>query len=397
MKSCVLIFAKTSHQKTPYDLWLKDSGLTPLILVAQEFADSYSHLPNVYSFSNYDHNMKVQQKALDLARHENVVAVFARAEADIIRAAQLRERIGIPGQQVNSAQAYRNKVTMKDYLATSGVRLPKYKAVSSAYDVLEFIENHGYPVVIKPTSESGSYGTQILRGLEDLNRYLESGSTTHMEIETFVEGQMFHVDGLFQNGRIVFIQPSRYINDCLSFRDDEYCGSVTVSPKDTVHDLLVETTRLIIQNLPSPENMAFHCELWQRTNGEIVFCEIASRTGGAVVSTIIEKTFGINLDKEWFLAECGLSAQVPRIRYRAGGGVWIPPQKGVLRQLPENKKPNWIVDSQINGKIGQTYHGGVKSGLFLAGYVVHGSDEKNVIQNVQNTVSWFNENSVWEK
>lgn len=397
MRPYVLIFAKTAYSKTPYDKWLEGSGVTPLILVAQEYVEGYLHLPHVFAFRNYDNNQKVQLKAIELVRSHHVKAVFARAESDIIRAAQLREIAKIPGQNSESALAYRNKVVMKNQLRSSQVALPSYQGLQSSYEVMQFIETHGYPVVIKPTTESGSFGTLILREDKDRDHFLENGSIQNMEIETFVNGQMYHVDGFVRDGKIQFIQPSQYINDCLSFRDDEYLGTVTVAPQDPVHQALVRTTQEVLAHLPSPPHFVFHCELWRCQDGSIVFCEIASRTGGAIISTMIEKTFGIDLDKEWLLAECNLPSTFSSVKYSAGGAVWIPPQKGTLRSLPQKKMPDWVIESVVNGRLGETYQGGVKSGLFLAAFVVRGSNENVITDRVHQVADWFQQNSSWDK
>ncbi len=411
MKKYVLIFVKTNYSKTPYDQWLSNSGIEPLIIVSDEFAEGYLHLKHVYSFKNYDTNLKVQQKALELIQTYNVIAIFARAEADILRASQLREIAGIQGQHTKSALAYRNKVVMKNYLQQGSgnkkrsLSLPNYKLINSAYDIILFIEKHGYPVVIKPTMESGSFGTNVIKNKNDLDSFLEKGTLINMEIETFVEGQMYHVDGLIKNGEVIFIQPSQYVNDCLSFREDRYVGSVTVSPKSSVYMPLVTATNDILESLPKSHNMAFHCELWIQNDGKIIFCEIASRTGGAGISSVLEKTFGINIDKEWFLAECGIQSHQPILKnslsslthkYQPGGGVWIPPQKGMLKYFPTENLPLSIIESQINGSVGKVYNGGVKSGLYLAGYVLTGESEEAIIQNIHKAADWFNSHSIWE-
>src|SRR5882757_7350569 len=80
----VLIFAKMIHGRTPYDEWLAETGIEPIILATDEVAPSYRHLPNVHSFASYDHNQLVEKTALELARRHSVVGIFARGEADVI-------------------------------------------------------------------------------------------------------------------------------------------------------------------------------------------------------------------------------------------------------------------------------------------------------------------------
>ncbi|HST81423.1 MAG TPA: hypothetical protein VLL08_06765 [Kineosporiaceae bacterium] len=394
----VLIFAKTPHGKTPYDRWLKGSGVEPIILAPREYAAGYGHLPEVYSFENYDTNQLVEKTALQLARTRRIDAVFARAEADVVRAAQLRELLGVPGQWTASALAFRNKVVMKDHLVGGPVSLPQYRLLDSAYTAVEFIAKHGYPVVIKPVSESGSLGANIIRGEADLDAYLRRPWPGSSQIETFVAGQMYHVDGLVIAGQITFIHPFRYLNDCLSFRSNDWLASVPVSTADQAHDRLVTATTAILAELPTPPNTAFHCELWITPDDRVVFCEIASRTGGAMISPTVRYSFGLDLDREWLAAECGLPSTLDPAESRAyqpAGWLAIPPSNGILEHLPLGEEPGCVREVSLTGAPGQAFNGGVKSGLFLAGYVVAGDSEDHVAANLGLMAAWFAEQVRW--
>ena len=396
-KRHVLIFAKTSRTKTPYDEWLAGSGIEPIILATDECAASYGHLPEVYGFANYDHNQLVEKTALALARSHALVGIFARGEPDVIRAAQLRELLDLPGQKTASALAFRNKVIMKDHLRESGIRVPAYRAVDSAYTALQFVEEHGYPVVIKPAMGSGSFGTNVIRDEAELDRYLAQAPRTEMEIERFVDGPMYHVDGLIIDGQLAFISPFRYVNDCLSYRKSEFLGFHTVGTDDPLYPRLVANAWTIVATLPSPRHMAFHCELWHTPDDQIVFCEIASRTGGALISSTIHRSFGFHIDKEWFYAECGLPRTLPSQRsYQPAGGVLLPPLDGILEHLPNGHELPCVRDAELPGVVGQRYHGGVKSGFFVAGYVVVGDTETEVARNIADTADWFARNARWQ-
>jgi biotin carboxylase len=391
----VLVFAKTPYEKTPYDRWLAGSGLEPIILTTEQYAAGYRHLPQVHAFDDYDHNQLVEKTALALARSHHVKAVFARAEADIIRAAQLRELLDVPGQHTASARAFRDKVTMKDHLAGASVDVPHYRLLDSAYTAVQFAEQHGYPVVIKPVSESGSLGATIIRSEGDLDRYLRRPWPGTSQIETFVDGPMFHVDGLVIAGEVAFIQPFRYLNDCLSFRSDDWVASVPLPAADPSHQRLVEATRSVLRALPTPANTAFHAELWITPDDRLVFCEIASRTGGGMIAPAVRHAFGIDLDKAWLYAECGLEVTVEAAGYRPAGGLNIPPSHGLLEHLPRGEEPGCVREVSLAGAPGQVYRGGVKSGLFLAGYVVGGESEPDVATNMAVVADWFAQQTRW--
>jgi hypothetical protein len=391
----ILILAKTDYQKTPYDSWLAGTGITPIILTTEEFAPGYQHMEYVQQFANYDRSQLVEKVAYKLGREFDLVGIFARGESDIIRAARLRERLGLPGQKMESALAYRDKLVMKDHLRGKGVRLPTYQPVNSVVDIVDFIERNGYPVVIKPLSESGSFNVCIVGDEQALDAYLANPPQASMEIETFVEGKMYHVDGLMIDDKNVFVRPFQYVNDCLSFRKNEYIGNSILPPEHPLYDRLVAAVRQVIANLPATSHMAFHAEFWHTPDDEIVFCEIAGRTGGGMISMTVEQVLGFSIDKEWLLAECGITRSYPQLPPTMGGCICIPPLSGVLDAIPSETKLDCIIGEKFTGKVGERYHGGVKSGLFLMGYVVSGDSESEVIENITKTAEWFYANSRW--
>lgn len=391
----VLIFAKTPYDRTPYDEWLAGSGIQPIILTPDEYAAGYAHLPQVYAFRDYDTSQLVEKTALRLGRAHRIEAVFARAEADVLRAAQLRDVLDLPGQRHTSALAFRDKVVMKDHLVGGPVEIPRYRMLDSAYTALEFIEEHGYPVVIKPVSESGSLGASVIRDVTELDAYLSRPWRGTSQIETFIEGDMYHVDGLVINRTVEFIHPFRYLNNCLSFRDSEWLATIPLSTTDPAYDRLVGAAKAVLAALPTPSNTAFHAELWITPDDRVVFCEIASRTGGGMISAMVRHCFGLDLDQEWLYAECGLPRALGCPDYRPAGGLHIPPAHGLLEYLPLGDEPDCVREVTMSGSAGQVYHGGVKSGLFLAGYVVEGTSEEGVAANMQRVASWFAERVRW--
>ncbi|WP_424212907.1 ATP-grasp domain-containing protein [Streptomyces sp. BI20] len=391
----VLVFAKTPHAKTPYDQWLDGTDVVPVILTPTEYAAGYAHLPHVHAFDGYDTNQLVEKTALRLGRELAVDAVFARAEADVLRAARLRELLGVPGGHLASALAFRDKVVMKDHLVGGPVEIPPYRAIDSAYTVLEFTAEHGYPVVIKPVSESGSLGTVVVRDEAELDAYLARPWSGRSEIEVFVPGPMYHVDGLVVDGEVVFVHPFRYLHDCLSFRADDWVGNIPLTAEDPAHDRLVKAARAVLDTLPTPPHLAFHAEFWITPDDRVVFCEIAGRTGGGMISSMVRHAFGLDLDRQWLYAECGLPTTVPPhpAPHRPAGALCIPPRRGVLEALPTGARPEAVLEESWTGAVGQEFHGGVKSGLFLAGYVVGAPTEEDVADRLEQVAGWFSDNT----
>jgi len=398
----VLVLAKTEYMRTPYDKWLIDSGISPIIVTSARFYDGYAeNCEHCYCLSNYDSD-DTELYALVDKIYQSIPFhyVFCRAEVDVIRSAEIRRKFNIPGQSTNSAIHYRDKLLMKERLSRKNINMANFSEINSADDVISFSEKNQYPFVIKPRLASGSSGVRIIKDHKELNDFIKSndGNLKGMLAEGFIDGVMYHVDGLFVDGRIRFIQPFKYINDCLSYREDMFIGNVPLEKDDSTYHLLVETTKQIIANMPATENFAFHCELWLTAENEIICCEIASRTGGGMISFLIEEMSGLNIDKAWLLAECHIQTEdYPAYsdEFLRFGCVCIPPARGKLLSLPVVDEKS-VRKIHFTGLIGDSYQGGEKSGLYLIGYVIEAKDQSAVIASFKNHFLQVHHSQYWE-
>jgi biotin carboxylase len=93
---------------------------------------------------------------------------------------------------------------MKEALAAGGVSIPRYAKVHTVADLVAFIKQNGYPVVIKPVDNSGARGVLRLTETVDLawafdyaHRFSYSGA---VEVEQFIAGQQISTEGLMLDG-----------------------------------------------------------------------------------------------------------------------------------------------------------------------------------------------------
>lgn len=401
MKKRILVLCKTERNRTPYDKWAKEANVDIVILTDKKYYDTYlPYVEKTFLIENYD---TATSSIIEMAQkiHETLPIdyVFCRAEVDVIRAAQIRERLGLPGQNQRSAIAFRDKFEMKKAVSKSSVAIPKFEEVSSLQKLLRFSETHGFPLIVKPKLASGSSGIEKIGTriqLEDWFNSHASQADSYL-VESFVSGKMYHVDGFVRDGKVAFIQPFEYINDCLSYRDDMFIGNVPVSDNHAVFEALFSSTKEVISALPFTEHFPFHCELWIEDSGQIVFCEIASRTGGGMISFLVKEAFDVNIDKECFLAECKVikpfTAKQPSGVF---GAICIPPRSGRLLNHP-NSLPQSVVFEHFTGELGSLYFGGEKSGLYLYGFILSASSRDNLIEDFEKCYSSIHCNSLWEQ
>ncbi|PZM67595.1 ATP-grasp domain-containing protein [Paenibacillus dendritiformis] len=397
----ILILNKIEHFKSPYDIWLKELEEDLLMLTTPERAKECDKYKVIETFENYEVNGGVEIRGLELYNAHKFHTILSTSEFDLIRAAQLRECLGIEGQNLKSAVAFRNKGIMKDYVQKAGLKVPSYSSISTPLDLYSFVGKHGYPVVVKPIDGIASKNTTILHNQDELMKFVENGLDPNMEVETFVKGDMYHIDGLFINGTLVHCNPSKYINGCLAFQKGMFNGSYMLDDENPLTPRLIRFTLDVLDAMPIPDSFSFHAEVFHTPDDELVFCEIASRTGGGLIRESIQHSFGFDINKWVALAQTKLARlddfYKEKKRMNASGFLLIPSQKGIIKNFPNEKYADWVVKSFIKAKINQEYSISHSSVDIVGSFLVEGNSERQIVERIYELYDWFEQSTVWEK
>ena len=329
----------------------------------------------VQPLKNYS-SCELESIALDLAQSSSIKAIIAPAEHDILRAARLRDYCNIPGQSYNNALAFRDKVIMKTILAESGIRVPAYRKINNLVDILEFISGNTFPVVIKPTRGSSSKETFKCCNMEDIQDFcksseLNSDHISNYEVEEFIDGQMYHVDGLVVDGELKLSWVSRYKGFYLdAVEKGKIVGSCLL---DKDNDLLIKLrhfTSSVLTALSMPANSAFHLEAFIRDfDQEAVLCEIACRVGGAGIREDFLTAFnGIDLGSAHIQMLAGILSpdifeNIPSEPTIGTGWIELPLRKKNLKAYPSSCPFSWIKRYSVHED--HSLYGSLISAFFL--------------------------------
>lgn len=377
--------------------WLTDCN-HDLFLFSDRIIRDMHKYRGVEIFPSFDESGLSELRATELARHTAIARVLCHSEYDLVRAAALREKWGLPGQGMVSAQAYRNKFQMKNLVAKAGIPVATQRQLdSSPLQLLAFIEEHGFPVVVKPIDGGGSRGVEILHDQGQLCNFLKTFPLRPFMVERFVQGQLYHIDGLARNGDILFATTSCYFSEgCLNFQSHRSNGSYLLEADTPRHHQLVQFTQRVISALPVSPELGFHAEAFMDEAGDsdIVLCEIAARTAGGWIIEAIEAAYGINLNREWIRLSAGLNVLAPLKSLapkRQTGFLIFPPHHQASRQLPQLPKFDWC-RSYITD-IGKHVNGGTAAGSveFATMAIVEGSTSEQVKERLTELDHWLRE------
>ncbi|MGL5379968.1 ATP-grasp domain-containing protein [Clostridium sp.] len=395
----IAIINHFSPLRVNYEKALKEKKLDIHFFTKEKFRKDFSLMyDKVYSYENLDFDGNLISDIIIEHEKEKFEAIVATYEYDIERIGVLRDYLKINGQNGKSSFQFRDKYLMKDALKDS-IKVPKFEKVNSVLDIEDFIKKNDFPVVIKPRLGAGSIGVKVVRCREELRNYYKNNNIYNLMIEEFVDGEMYHVDGLYKSGCILLSVPSKYINTCLSFEQGKYLGSYMLEKSNPKYDKLNEKVKIVLDSIETPKHaIAFHVEFFIDSNGEVVLCEIASRIGGGMIQEAIEYSYNIDLLSESIKGQIFLSSEleVDYKKMKYSGWVIIPPKKGTLKDI-QIANFDWIKDVYFKEEdINKYFEGADCSVASIVSYVVSGDNQDEIINRISELVEWQNNNTVWE-
>lgn len=386
-------------QRSPvfrFDEWLGDLAREAVLFtqLAEGGGEGYAEVVRIPSF---DADGRTELRIVEQHARTPFTAVVPMSEYDLIRAARLRERFGIPGQSVASATAYRDKVRMKELVAAAGIAVPGFRAIESPLDLVAAAEGWGYPLVVKPVDGGGSRGVTIVRDAAALEQLLAGGCPANTMVEQFVPGQMCHVDGLARHGTVAFSAASQYLNDCLGFQSGRSVGSRLLDPRSDLARRLNAAVAAVVRALPPTPVLTYHAEFFHTPDDRIVFCEIASRCGGSRIIETIEEGYGVNVARAWVRWQAGLSEDVTGHPFDPAGWLLIPAlNQGRLVRIPERIPFAWTSHYWPVKKPGDVVGNAQSSVDGIATMIVRGADDATVNERLQELDAWFARSLEWE-
>jgi biotin carboxylase len=406
----ILILNRGPLARRPYPEWLRDAPL-PLVLLASaaslkktgdtlpEPGGSYLHTESV---AGYEEGTELVERALELDQKYRFRYVVASQERDLEPAGRLRDLLGLPGQSEDSARAFRDKLVMKQHAVRGGIPVAPHRPVDEPGQLRAFAAEQGLPVVVKPRDSAGSVGLRVLRTPDEVETLIAdpqawklSSGQAGMLAEGFVEGRMYHVDGIVLDGRIAAAWPSVY-----HYRLGDFAMTpgprldVALDHDDPMNARVMDFTEDVIDALPTPRHTTFHAEVFHTPDDRLVLCEIASRNGGALISVVLRTMFGVHFPEAWVRAGCDLPVPVPRdggrMRpARLAGEVTFLKRRGLVRAIPDRVPFPWVTGYETPLRPGMWSPGPAASADFMAGMVAHGDTRAQVEERLRQASDWF--------
>lgn len=245
-------------------------------------------------------------------------------EPHVILAARLRERLGVPGMDVDTVTGFRDKSIMKERLLARGLRVPRYARVTREAEARDAASEIGFPVVVKPTAGAGTADTYGAGSASELEEVLARVAHVlarpggELSVEEYVEGDEFTYDAVAVAGEPVFESVAQYHPKPLESRNLEWISPAQIVFRDPYRPELmpgIELGRAALGALGMGTGFV-HMEWFRKRDGEAVFGEIAARNGGAKLVDQMNFANDFDVYREWARATCWHAFEdAPRRRY----------------------------------------------------------------------------------
>jgi biotin carboxylase len=241
-----------------------------------------------------------------MARSVRIDRIVALDEYDMEPAAELREHMRIPGMGATTLRYFRDKLAMRERADQAGILVPPFCPVLN-YDVLrEFMARVAPPWVLKPRSEASAIGIRKLEQADDLWPVLEQlgDRQSYHLLEKFVPGEVFHVDSVISEGKVVFSEVHQYGRPPMQVSHGGGIFTTRTLDRTSPESNKLQSIQADLQKALGFVGGVAHTEFIRAdADQDFYFLETSARVGGAYISDVVETATGLNLWREWARVE----------------------------------------------------------------------------------------------
>jgi biotin carboxylase len=282
-----------------------EMGVKPLLLTVDKLRDADWPREALEEIVTMPASLTVEQilnTVSWLARGRRFDRIVALDEFDLETAAQIREHMRIRGMGVTASAYYRDKLAMRIGAQESGFLVPAFCRVLNYDELRAYMKSVKPPWLLKPRSEASALGIRKIEEPEQLWRALDElgDRQSRFLLEQFVPGDIFHVDSIVSEGKVVFSVAHQYGRPPMQVMHEG--GVFTTRTVDRTSSDWAELTALNAKLAPAlgMARGVTHGEyIKAHADGRFYFLEIAARVGGAFIADLVEASTGVNLWREW--------------------------------------------------------------------------------------------------
>lgn len=297
--------------------------------------DEMRHWLTAYEqVSSVVHEPSLLEAAKRVQEQHPIDRLECTVETHVMAVANVREQLGIPGTSVRTAYLCRDKVAMKEALRAADVPCARSASADSRPEVLDFVREVGYPLILKPRGAAGASGTYKVDDDSELEHALREtridDEGVSLAVEEFIEGHEGFYDTLAIDGDVAHEFITHYYPGVLEAMRTRWITPyfITTNRLDApAYQEVRELGKRVIDVL-GIETSATHMEWFYGPKG-LKFSEIGCRPPGVGAWDVYSTANEFDLYKEWAMAVVhGHKSQLPSRRFSAAMVSFRPDRDG---------------------------------------------------------------------
>ncbi len=239
--------------------------------------------------------------------------------------AEARDKAGIPGMGAEVVRRFRDKSAMKEALRSADVPCARYARITGVDDARRFVDEVGFPVIIKPVDGLGTRATWRLNDEEELAEALAKlapSAANPWQCEEFLVGSEHSFETVTIDGRHVWSSSTDYIPGPLEAMNTPWIQYCVVLPRETDSlDRFREVNQAALDALGMKTGLS-HMEWFARQDGTVAVNEVGARPPGVNIMPLMNAAHNVDFVKAW-VRLMALDQFDPPTRVRAAGSAFL--------------------------------------------------------------------------
>ena len=293
-----------------------------------------------------------------IARHQMIDRIVALDDFDLEKAAALREHLRVAGLGDTRTRFFRDKLSMRMRASELGLAIPEFVHVLNHQKIHEYSQSVPGPWIIKPRSQASAVGMTKIHSVEQLWEIVNKlgDQQSAYLLERFVPGDIFHVDSIVFERKVVFARVHKYESPPMSVAHEGgiFC-SHNIKFGSPNEKALLKMNRELLRGLGLLSGVSHSEFIRAHEDGKFYFLETSARAGGAHIPEMVEAASGINLWREWARIET----------LKPGEAYTVPPATksyaGIVLSLARQEWPDTSAysDAEITWRLNKRHHAGL--------------------------------------
>lgn len=262
---------------------------------------------------------------------------------------------GLPHLTPTQVSRVREKPAMKELYAEAGIPAPRHRPVASEEDIVDFADQHGWPLILKPIDSDTCVGTYKLAGPADPALHHVRDDTYEWIAEEYISGTEYQLCALVSQGRVLGSYISLNPAPILDYLIGSINANITLAPSEPEPI----DSRALSQQLVDAlgyEHGYLHGEFFIAHDGRFVMGELAARLSGCEVPLNHGLSYGFDIMTAIADLYVGRTPSLTHTRDRSVGDLLLPTAPGVVTTVSSEDEilsmPG-VISCQINVQVGE--------------------------------------------